>query len=367
VSAEDGFSYEPRPADRHTSMVSVVVPCRNEFSYLDDFLAYVFGQVLPAGVALEVIIADGVSDDGTWDSLLEWAGREPRLRLVQNPEGIVSTGLNRAIALARGDVVVRMDVHTIYAKDYIAQSLNALTSSGASCVGGPWRPLVGTSWRERAIAKAFSSPFGSGGAASRKLESSGPVDTVYLGAWWRKDLLELGGFDAGLVRNQDDELNLRIRRNGGLVWQSASIRSWYTPRSEFSSLFRQFYQYGYWKVAVIRKHRLPASPRHIVPFGFFAFVLIATLLGISYTFARWVAFALGIVYAFACLLTALFTLRRRREAPLWFGISWAFTCMHAGYALGFTMGLIDAFLLKTQARPSAIRLTRGEGSNGFRK
>ena len=206
--------------------------------------------------------------------------------------------------------------------------------------------------------RAFESRFGSGGAASRRAHHDGPVDTVYLGAWRREDLLRLGGFDEQLVRNQDDELSLRIVRGGGTVWQSASIRSWYTPRASFAALYRQFYQYGYWKVAVIRKHRLPASPRHLAPFAWVAALAFAALAGLAWTPAWWALVALLVVYATATLANALALARpphRLRDAA---GISIATTCMHMGYGLGFARALVD--LLGRRAAPgrSAVDLTR---------
>ncbi|MDE2147333.1 MAG: glycosyltransferase, partial [Burkholderiales bacterium] len=197
--------------------VSVIVPCRNEAAHIDAFVRSVLAQQLAPEDALEIVVADGDSGDGTRERLAEWAGREPRLRLVDNPQRITSAALNRALAAAGGETVVRMDVHTEYAPDYVAQCLAALRQTGAACVGGAWRP-VGRGWPQAAIARAFESRFGSGGAASRRIDFTGAVDTVYLGAWRRDELLRLGGFDERLVRNQDDELALRITRGGGLVW-----------------------------------------------------------------------------------------------------------------------------------------------------
>jgi glycosyltransferase involved in cell wall biosynthesis len=339
------------------NIVSVIVPCRNERAHIASFCADLARQTLPDGRAVQVLIADGRSDDGTRELLQSLCAGDPRLQLIDNPQRIVSSGLNRAIDAARGEVVVRMDVHTAYAPDYIAECVAALQTTGATCVGGPWRP-VGDGWPQAAIALAFQSRFGSGGAASRRVDFSGPVDTVYLGAWRRDELLRLGGFDESLVRNQDDELNLRIVRAGGSVWQSANIRSSYTPRGSFAALFRQFHQYGYWKVPVIRKHRLPASPRHLAPFA-----LLAGLAGLA-ALAPWLMLAraalVGVLSVYA--LTALFNGAALARAPHRLRdtvcIAAAIACMHLGYGLGFGLALVELLILQRTPGAAATRLTR---------
>jgi glycosyltransferase involved in cell wall biosynthesis len=333
-------------------LISIVVPCRNEVDYIDAFIASALAQEMPPGVTLELVIADGDSDDGTRRKLDDWQAREPRLRVIANPARITSAALNRAIEAAQGETIVRMDVHTTYAPDYAVQCLRALAETGAVCVGGAWHP-VGGRGRQGAIAQAFQSRFGSGGAASRRLEYSGPVDTVYLGAWRRVDLLRLGGFDEALVRNQDDELNLRINRSGGLVWHSAAIRSWYTPRGSYTALLRQFYQYGYWKVPVIRKHRLPAAPRHLVPFLFVSLLLGLSIAAPLWPPAAWALAGLLTVYAAAALASALAV--APGQAP---AVAWACACMHVGYGVGFGHGLLDFAVLRRGPAPSATRLTR---------
>jgi hypothetical protein len=184
------------------------------------------------------------------------------------------------------------------------------------------------------------------------------VDTVYLGAWRREELLRLGGFDEDLVRNQDDELNLRITRSGGTVWQSALIRSSYAPRASFTALFRQFFQYGYWKVAVMRKHQLPASLRHVVPFIFVATVITGTMLAPLWPTGRIATLVVVSLYALAALFTAAHIsnpLRVPREAVL---VATAFACMHIGYGIGFSRGLWDFCIRRKGAREYATRLTR---------
>jgi succinoglycan biosynthesis protein ExoA len=328
--------------------VSVIVPCRNEAGHLEPFLQGVFAQRLPDGCTLEIIVADGDSDDGTRDELRRWQAREPRLTLIDNPRRIVSTGLNAAIAVASGDLVVRMDVHTTYAPDYVAMCAQVLAETGADCVGGAWRPVG-----EGAIAHAFRSRFGSGGAASRREAYSGPVDTVYLGAWRRETLLALGGFDEALVRNQDDELALRITRGGGRVWQDARIVSHYTPRESLGALWRQFFQYGYWKVAVIRKHRLPASPRHLVPFGFVATLALLALAAPWWAPAAGALAALGGLYALALMANGLAAAPRQALR-----VALATACMQLGYGLGFGRGLLDMAVLRRGPAAAMTRLTR---------
>jgi succinoglycan biosynthesis protein ExoA len=333
-------------------IVSVITPCRDEVAHIDAFLDSALGQRLPEGWLLQVLVADGESSDGTRERLRLRAATEPRLVVVDNPQRITSAALNRAIARADGEIIVRMDVHTVYADDYVAACVQTLQRTGAACVGGAWQP-VGEGGRQGAIARAFASRFGSGGAASRRADLEGPVDTVYLGAWRRDTLREAGGFDEALVRNQDDELALRLVRAGGVVWQSASIRSWYTPRASFLALFRQFYQYGYWKVAVIRKHRLPAAPRHLVPFAFVALLLLLALAGLAWRPAWWALAGVGGLYAAAALANAV--LLAPAQA---LGVAWSFVCMHAGYGLGFGRALLDTFVLRRGPGAAVTRLTR---------
>ena len=341
--------------------ISVIVPCRNEVAHLDPFLRSVLAQQLAPGDTLQLVVADGASDDGTRALLAERAAAEPRLLVIDNPGRIVSTGLNLAVARADGEVIVRMDVHTVYADDYVRQCARVLQDTGATCVGGAWTPAASGGRARaigRAIARAFASGFGSGGAASRRVDFEGEVDTVYLGAWRRADLLRMGGFDETLVRNQDDELNLRIRRGGGRVWQSPAIRSCYTPRASFTALARQFWQYGYWKVAVIRKHRLPASPRHLMPFALMLLGAALAAAGLAWPEAWGLLAVLLALYAGVALGSAARLAPPWREPGQWLAIAWAYACMHFSYGLGFARGVWDGWRGRFGHGEGATRLTR---------
>ena len=324
-------------------LVSIICPCRNEIGYIDAFLHNVMQQKV-VEFDLEILVANGESDDGTAEVLATWRAREPRISIIPNPGRIVSTGLNAAIRVAQGEIIVRMDVHTEYADDYVAQCVRTLKQSRAMCVGGPWF-AKGRSRRQNAIGLAFSSTFGSGGAKSRRTDYTGPVDTVYLGAWWRTDLIALGGFDEGLVRNQDDELCLRITRSGGTVWQSGTIRSFYMPRDSLHALWRQFYQYGYWKAAVIRKHRLPASVRQLTPTLFIALLVTLAVFGLFAPLLAILGIGILIAYVAAAAITAFVVSESYRPSSLILVVL-SIACMHFGYGLGFARGVLDFLILR---------------------
>ncbi|MEP7353431.1 MAG: glycosyltransferase family 2 protein, partial [Acidobacteriota bacterium] len=258
--------------------ISVIIACRNEAAHIGALLESLRECVKVAGKTVEVLIADGMSDDGTREALTHFQPGFPRLTVLPNPGRIVSTGLNAAIKAARGKVILRMDAHTNYAPDYIQRCVETLESTGADNVGGPARTQAQTFWG-KVIATAYHSRFACGGARFHDGDYEGYVDTVPYGCWHRETFDKIGLFDEALVRNQDDEFNLRLTRAGGKIWQSSAIRSWYSPRAAIGPLFRQYFQYGFWKVAVVRKHRLPASWRHLIPAGFVAANI--SLLGFS--------------------------------------------------------------------------------------
>jgi succinoglycan biosynthesis protein ExoA len=335
-------------------LVSIVIPCRNEADHIEKCLQSIFAQ--QAGHAnLEIILADGMSDDGTRQILKQLADRESRLKVVDNPGRIVSTGLNAAIRAAAGEVIIRMDAHTEYASDYVLRCLEVLQKSGADNVGGPWMAR-GNHYLSRAIAAAFQSRFAFGGARSHAQDYEGEIDTVYLGCWRREVFDKIGLFDEELVRNQDDEFNLRTVRSGGRIWQSPTIRSWYQPRGSLRHLFRQYLQYGYWKVRVIQKHRRPASIRHLVPAGFVASLVVLSL---AAPFATLPAYGLAVLLStyglFITIAAAYVSIQKEfRFIPV---LPAVFACYHISYGIGFLRGIWD-FILLRRASPFATRLTR---------
>ncbi len=337
------------------TLVSIVLPCRNEQGYIQACLQSILEQEPPEG-GFEILVADGMSTDGTRDYLQQIAKERPQIRVLDNPGRIVSTGLNAAIRAARGEIIVRMDAHTVYAPDYVRQCLAVLSETGADNVGGPMQTTA-KSYMERAIRAVFHSAFAVGGARSHKAGYEGYVDTVIYGCWKKAVFERIGYFDEELVRNQDDEHNLRLARAGGKVYQSTRIRSWYHVRGSLKTLFRQYMQYGYWKVLVIRKHQTPASLRHLVPGTFLASLCLLAAFGLFWPPALWGAIGLGVLYA-ATALTAAVAIAARAEWKLLPVLPVVVACFHFGYGYGFLRGILDFVVLNNAPEAKFVQLTR---------
>jgi hypothetical protein len=210
----------------------------------------------------------------------------------------------------------------------------------------------------KAISLAFASRFVSGGGRAHDPRYEGCLDTVYLGCWRREAFDKYGLFDEELVRSQDNELNLRIQRGGGKIWQTPRIRSRYTPRGSLRQLFRQYVQYGYWKVRVIRKHKLPASPRQLVPGAFLA-CLLALAAGSPFSSSAW-QLLLGVVVlysavSFICSATLCSGPGRRRYLPV---MPVVFAAYQFGFGYGFLQGIADFVVLRKAAGRRFTALTR---------
>ncbi len=336
-------------------LVSIVLPCRNEQGYIQACLQSILQQEPPAG-GLEILVADGMSTDGTREYLQQIAREQPQIRVLDNPGRIVSTGLNAAIRAARGEIIVRMDAHTIYAPDYVRQCLAVLSETGADNVGGPMQTTA-TTIMERAIRAVFHSTCAVGGARSHQAGYEGYVDTVIYGCWNKAVFERIGNFDEELVRNQDDEHNLRLVRAGGKIYQSTRIRSWYHVRGSLQALFRQYMQYGYWKVLVIRRHHTPASWRHVVPGTFLACLCLLAALGLFWTPAWWGAVALAVLYA-ATALAAAVVIAARTSWILLPVLPVVLGCFHFGYGYGFLRGILDFVVLNNAPEAKFVQLTR---------
>ena len=319
--------------------VSVIMPVFSEERFIERSLGTVLAQDYPAD-RFEVIVADGMSTDRTREIIRAMQAKHPNLRLVDNPDRIVSPGLNRAIESARGEIIARMDGHNEFATDYLRRVVTLLLETGAGNAGGVLVPTGRNGYVSSAVAAAYHSPLGIGGAQRGHADGNAvcEVDTVHGGCWRRDTLIDVGKFDERMVRNQDDELSFRLRKSGARIVQSTAIRMTYAVRDSFKKLFLQFAQYGYWKVQVIRRHPRQASLRHLIP-ALFVFTVIGLTLLLP--FLSGVARDEEAIIGLYLLVIGLESLRHaiRTRLALWPGIAWALINMQIGYGLGFLAGL----------------------------
>ena len=237
------------------------MPVRNEAPYLERAVASILAQEYP--LPFVVCLAVGPSDDDTAMVAAELAAREPRVTVVDNPAGITPAGLNAAIEATSGDVVVRVDGHAELSPGYIERAVETMRRTGAVNVGGV-QDARGETAFERAVAAAMTSWLGTGGSKFHVGGDEGPVDTVYLGVFDRAAGDAVGWFDESLIRNQDYELNIRLRKNGGVIWFDPQLRVSYRPRGSTTALAKQYYEYGYWKAEVVRRYPGSIRARQVI-------------------------------------------------------------------------------------------------------
>lgn len=317
------------PAER--PHVTVVIPARNCASELQGCLDAISAQAFSG--PLEVVIAVAPSTDRTEQVAAKAICSWPT-QVVANPAGTTSAGLNAAIQAARGEVIVRVDAQSRLPDGYVERAVATLARTGAANVGGVQRP-VGAAALTRVIAAAMSSGFGGGPAHFRSGRHEGPVDTVYLGVFDAEALAAAGGFDETLERNQDYELNWRLREQGRVVWLDPTLVVDYLPRSSWSGLARQYFDYGAWKRVVIARHPHSLQPRQLAAP---ALVCGLVLSAIELVRGRPRGGLVPAAYLGSCTVAAL---RLGRSLPALgdrLRAAAAFAVMHLSWGMGFLVG-----------------------------
>jgi glycosyltransferase involved in cell wall biosynthesis len=327
--------------DKEKEKVSVLIPCRNEVQNIEACLNHIFNFDPPDG-GFEVIVIDGMSIDGTREVLFQLKKQYPEMVLIDNHEKTVSFGMNLGIRRARGEYIVRADVRCIHPKSYLRDLIELSQKTKAENVGGVLVPIDGDTYVQKSIVLAYKSRIAMGGALRDRGDFLGETDTVYGGCFKRHRLLEIGMYDEEMIRNQDDELSFRLREKGGKIIQDGRIKIQYFPRRFYWQLFKQFMQYGYWKVVVIKKHPQQASLRHFLPA---VLVLIFVILGILALLNVWSFMGIGIYAAGYFLAVGLSSFRSAFKAnlSLWPGMVSAIFLIHISFGMGFIIGVICRF------------------------
>jgi cellulose synthase/poly-beta-1,6-N-acetylglucosamine synthase-like glycosyltransferase len=337
--------------------VSIVVPCRNEGAYIGQMLESILANEYPRD-RLEVLVVDGMSEDGTRAVVAEYARRYPMIQVLDNPKRTTPHALNLGIVRARGRIIMRMDAHAHYPPNYVADLVTWLERTGADSVGGSWRTQPGdTTIMASAIAAALAHPFGIGNARYRLgTNRVRDVDTLQC-ACYRRDVFDrLGLFDEDLLRSQDSEFTFRLLRAGGRVLLVPGVIVSYYTRESLGKVWRMFLQYGYFKPLVARKVGAVMTARQLVP------ALFVTTVGLAALFAPWFGAARGLLslalgaYVTADLIAAAMV-ARRKGVLVGLASSLVFPVVHVAYGVAYLCGTLD-YVVRRRRDVPAVSLSR---------
>ena len=323
--------------------VTVIMPIRNEADFIEACIRSVSEGDYPAD-RFEILVVDGMSDDGTREIVSRLASVDPRIRLLDNPDRGVAPAMNLGIRAAKGELFVRIDGHALVEAGFLTESVRCLEAHPDAWVVGGYIETASEGFVGGVIAAAMRSPFGVGNSHFRTRDYEGWVDTLAFGTHHRWVVDRIGWFDEELVRNQDDDFNQRIREGGGKIWLSSSIRSRYFSRSGFGKLWRQYFQYGFWRIRTFQKHRRPGALRQLVPLVFVSTVLLLALAATVWSPALWLLEGAVGAYGLA-LLGGSVQVGLRSGWRFAFLAPLAFVVLHFAYGLGSLWGLVRFGLL----------------------
>jgi succinoglycan biosynthesis protein ExoA len=324
--------------------VSIIVPCYNEQSTILSMLKAFHRQTFPRA-EMEVVIADGMSTDGTRAAIAAFQQDFPDLevRVVENLNRFIPSGVNRAIEASRGEILIRFDGHSKPYPDYVANCVAAHQAGRGDNVGGVWeiRPGADT-WIATSIAVAASHPLGVGDALYRHAKYAAEVDTVPFGSFRRALIDQVGFFDESLLTNEDYEFNARILKQGGKIWLDPAIRSVYFARSTLRELLRQYWRYGFWKWYMLRRYPDTLRWRQALPPLFVISLIGLALLSMFLPVARLLLAAELLLYFSIMILAGFHAAIQQRKAFLILGVPLSIFAMHISWGSGFLWSMFTA-------------------------
>ena len=328
----------------NNTKVSIIIPCRNEEKYIGRCFDSIISQDYPKE-NLEILVIDGMSEDRTREVILEFSKRCPNIRLLENQKKITPTALNIGIRESRGEYILRADAHSIYENDYIKKCVEYLEKTGADCVGGALNTKSGSdSFVAEAISFVLSSVFGVG-SSFRTIKKEAYVDTVPFGAYRREIFDKIGFFNEKLVRNQDIELNSRIRKAGGKIFLTPEIKLIYFAPSTFKKLILQQFQNGLWNVYTQKLAPRSLSLRHFIPL----FLVVGLIGGFALSpFSPFGKVLFALIFGSYLLLDLFFSINISLKKGLKYLIILlpTFFTLHFVYGLGSIWGLLTFWKIK---------------------
>jgi succinoglycan biosynthesis protein ExoA len=322
--------------------VSVIIPCYNEQGTIHLLLEALWAQTYPCQ-EMEVLIADGMSTDQTRQRISDIQRDHPELkvRILDNPQRNIPAGLNIAIRAAQGDLIVRLDAHSVPRQDYIERCVAALDQGLGDNVGGVWEiHPAGDGWQARAIAIAASHPLGVGDARYRYTDRAEQVDTVPFGAFRRELAQRIGLYDETLLTNEDYEFNVRLRQAGAKIWLDPAIRSVYFARSNLAALARQYWRYGYWKARMLRRYPGTVRWRQALPPLFVLSLLFWAILAFVLPVTGWIFVLELSTYILIMMVVGVQQSVKSRDMALMIGVPLAIAVMHVFWGSAFLWSMI---------------------------
>ena len=338
----------------HMPTVSIIIPCFNEEKTIRLLLEAIYEQTFPRA-DMEVVIADGLSTDNTRNVIQNFQVSHPDLaiKLIDNPKRFIPAGLNRAIEAADGDIVVRLDAHSVPSPTYVARSVQALEDKKGANIGGVWKIKPGGSdWLAKSIAVAASLPLGVGDALYRVGGEPQEVDTVPFGAFYKSLVDEIGLFDENLLSNEDYEFNVRIRKSGKKIWLDPSIESQYFSRSTIPALIKQYWRYGYWKYKMLKRYPDTLRWRQGLPPLFVLSLILLSGLSFFRIEIAWLLLLEVSIYLILLVSAGMYAAYKKRIGYLSIGLPVSIASMHVSWGLAFLLSLLDSVWMKWRSKGS---------------
>ncbi len=331
--------------------VSIIIPCLNEKDYIIKCLSSIAFQSYPAQY-ITTFVCDGMSNDGTQELITGFTRKHNQFKLLINTHKTTPFALNLGIKNSVADIIIILGAHSELDKEFVLKNVESFDIDPAiMCTGGVLTNVYETKVSQT-IGAAMSSSFGVGNAHFRTGNKNGYVDTVAFGAYKKEIFDKVGLFDEELIRNQDDEFNFRVTQAGYKIYLNQDIKCDYFVRASFKKLYKQYYQYGYWKVCVNKKHKTITTIRQLIPMFFvlYLFFWILSIIAPVIVFKAMSGFA--ILYV---LLAFTFAVKSRNVSfKNILGIASTFFILHFSYGLGYLKGIFDFFILKRSIKKQEL-------------
>jgi glycosyltransferase involved in cell wall biosynthesis len=342
------------------SLVSIIIPCRNEGKYIANCLDSIIANDYPKD-KLEVLVVDGMSEERTRQIVKKYSEMHSFIKPLDNPKRVTPVAMNIGITNAKGDLLVMINSHSVIDKNFLKNSIECLERTDADAVGG----MLNTINDEegiiaRAIPLAADSVFGAGGRRYRSRADEGFISDTLPYCVYRREVFDrIGLIDEELIRNQDEEFNYRLLKAGGKIYYLPSVKSYLHLRPTFWKLWRQHIQYGYFKPLVCQKVGTLFVWRQLIPATFVGSLILTGLLSFLNRYSLWMFFAILGLYLVANTAFS-FHIALKNGLKLFFVLPVAYATLHFGYGLGFLKGIWDFMILKKHLRQKIkdVELTR---------